>query len=450
MDSQNARPPTPDSHQESNTSQTTLCIRLRQSDSTPSDPEGLELEQHQVPQQNGRSEDLPAVEESRAVKTQAQDSSDDSAPALPDQLTKTVEIYKQTETRCPLSVGSLATEKMAPKKSMPTSILRRTASSDINPRERPSNSPARIQFVGILKRPGQYPAEQAPNVTKVKRGENKRPTSPFPDAVAIPTTIGNVAHGAPVERSRVEPSAGFADPTDHRYFWKYYGREMDPSPYQITQRKAIRRMVQVYCLTQRHEPEDKMELEDVDSFMFNSTAETRRSLFIWKHRKKLDKNLGQLVDVEAHYTMRGNEDMIQAPPQIIQDADFLNGPGDEIAVMDTDGIPLGSLSLYEYPDWKTRDDWRTWRMVAAAPAGSSAKPEKKYEDCTREQMVWIEMMYCSVRKLGDVRLGSTDVKNMFREKFGCEIPRNWKGFAAEIARDASRKMLKYRIGMARV
>ena len=453
MDSQDVGPPTPASRQESSTPRPALSIRLRPSNSAPSHPNVFE--QHQAPQQKEQKlKAPPEFEASQPVKSRTQNSSDRSAPALPDLLEKAVEIYKQTETTCPLS--PFESEDMAPEEIQPKSILRRTLSSspkannDNSPREASANkSPSthKVQFTGILQRPGRTPPGLVPNTTNINKEEDRRPRTPIPAAVAIPTTNGSIAHGPPVGQSRVEPPQGLADPTDHRYFWKYFGREMDPSLYRITESKAMERMVEVQGLTQRYEPEDENEIQDVKEFMINAVRDNSRSEFLWKHRKAFDKDLGQLMDVKAHHTMRGNEDMIQAPPQFIDDADFFDGPGEASAVVDIHEIPLESLSLYDYPDWKTRDDWRTSRIVSATPGEIPAKTERKYEDCTREQLVWIEMMYCSVRKLGDVRLGSTEVKNMFREKFGCEIPKDWKGLATEIARDASRKMLKYRIGI---
>jgi hypothetical protein len=394
------------------------------------------------------SSSTPEVEASQSVKSRAQNSSGSSAPTDPDLLQKAVGVYKQTKTRDP----SIPPEPkdMTPEILQPTSILRRNHTNPPNANNdnihletsaNKSPSTPRIQFT-ILKRPGESPTGQVHEAANVNREENGPPRVPIPEAVAIPTTSSGVANGPPVEQSRVEPKRGLADPTDRDFFWDPYGVGLYPFPLHISEpiKKQLLRTVDL-----SKNKRDENRVQEVRNYIKDLAEDTDRSKFLWNHRKSFDKDLGQLMDVKAHHTVEGDEEMIQAPPQFIDDADFFASLGKAPAAVDPDEIQLESLSLYEYKDWRTRDDWRTWRMLPAAPGEIGARIEKRYRDCTREQMVWIEMMYCSVKNLGDVRLRSSEVRNMFRERFGCEIPEDWKGLAVEIARDASRKMLKYRL-----
>jgi len=388
------------------------------------------------------------VEASEPVKSRKQNSSDSSAPTLPDILQKAVGIYKPKIRD--LSIPPVP-EDMTPKKVLPNSILRRdpenppNTNNDNGPHEAPANklpSTPKVQFI-ILKRPGGSPAGQVKDAANVNREESAPPRVTIPGPIAILTTSDGIADGAPVGQSMVEPKTGLADPTDRDFFWNSYGDEMYPFPLHIT--KPIKRVLLRAVDAPKNKP-DESRVQESRNYVENLAEDTDRSQFLWNHRMTFEKDLGQLMDVKTHHTAGLDEDTIQAPPQFIDNADFIPSSGESPAEVDPDEIQLESLiSLYEYQDWKLRDDWRTWRMLPTVPGEIGARIEKQYADCTRQQLVWIEIMYCSVRKLGDVRLRSSEVRNMFRERFECEIPKDWKGLAAEISRDASRKMLKYRM-----
>jgi len=123
---------------------------------------------------------------------------------------------------------------------------------------------------------------------------------------------------------------------------------------------------------------------------------------------------------------------VQIPPQTFHEADLVDGPEKEPLTVDAQAMALDSLSIYELPDWITRDEYRTWRMVP----DPATERRKGYRDCTREQLAWIEMMCSPLGLWGETgammnyeNLSKEDVANMFFEKFGCEIPEDWTHLA---------------------
>jgi hypothetical protein len=67
------------------------------------------------------------------------------------------------------------------------------------------------------------------------------------------------------------------------------------------------------------------------------------------------------------------------------------------------------------------DDWRTWQILPATIGGTGARAKKKYQDCTRETLVWIEMIGSPnrIRAIGkseDYGYQESRFKNMFKSK----------------------------------
>jgi hypothetical protein len=147
---------------------------------------------------------------------------------------------------------------------------------------------------------------------------------------------------------------------------------------------------------------------------------------------------------------------IQLPPQVIDAADFIEDPGQTLSTVDAQALALDSLSIYDFPDWKPRNDYRTWRMLPHDPGEPVwARSDRRigYRDCTREQLAWIEMM-CSTFgawvETGSMmkyeKLSKEDIAKVFYEKFDCEIPEDWTHLADHLGKGIV-KMLCYRQGL---
>jgi hypothetical protein len=142
--------------------------------------------------------------------------------------------------------------------------------------------------------------------------------------------------------------------------------------------------------------------------------------------------------------------VVQLPPEVIDAVDFNENAEEVLSTVDAQALALDSLSIYEFPAWNKRNDYRTCRLVPRVPRQTVTERRNGYRDCTREQLAWIEMM-CSTlgawEKTGSMikfeNLTEEDVAKMFFEKFGCEIPEDWTHLADHLRKGIA-KMLCYR------
>lgn len=165
-----------------------------------------------------------------------------------------------------------------------------------------------------------------------------------------------------------------------------------------------------------------------------------------------DMLFGTCFTAGPHYGTEGNLSLhqVRLPPQVIDAADFPEALGQVLSTVDAQALALDSLSIYDLPDLKPRNDYRTWRRIPGEPGQPATERRNGYRDCTREQLAWIEMM-CSTagafQETGSMMkfqgLSEEDIAKMFHEKFLCEIPDDWMHLADHLGK-GTLKMLCYR------
>lgn len=134
----------------------------------------------------------------------------------------------------------------------------------------------------------------------------------------------------------------------------------------------------------------------------------------------------------AEYSRDENSSTVLLPAQTLHEADLVDVPEKEISTADAQAMTIDSLSIYELPEWSTKNEYRTWRMVP----DPVTERRKGYRNCTREQLAWIKMICSPIGLWGKTgammdyeNWSKEDVANMFFEKFGCQIPEDWTHLA---------------------
>lgn len=271
------------------------------------------------------------------------------------------------------------------------------------------------------------PAQQRQSVSRC--AEIKPPPGLAGRTVSVPTTSSDIASGAPVKvNRRILPPPTFADPTDHSFFWRYCANEREPGMLFKTAAETRGHFCHLQLLQIR--PESETEVENIRTYAHEVLQDARLRESLWSPTPPDDEYLGDLAVVGAHHTSGEKEDIIQTPPRIIDPADLVDN-GIEVPTAATFlDIWLKSLSLSEFPD-EYKSGWQTWRFTSDV---NMVKVRKRHKDCTHEQLAWIEVM-CP--KSGSIRaldfLTPTDLEDMFRETFSCEIPKSWEDLAASLA-----------------